>query len=62
MNTLKHRIRPIFILLAIGATLGGTISCEEKKGPATKVGDKIDDALDRRPGEKVRDVVEDIKK
>ncbi len=62
MNPLNHRIRTFCIFLTIGATIGGTVSCEEKKGPATKVGDKIDDALDRRPAEKVRDVVEDIKK
>ncbi len=56
-------MKPIsLILLAI--TLGSTAltSCSEEKGPATKLGDKVDDALDRRPGEKVRDVVEDIKK
>jgi hypothetical protein len=33
-------------------------SCKESKGPAEKIGDKIDDATDSRPGEKVRDAVE----
>lgn len=37
-------------------------SCKENKGPAEKVGDKIDDATDSRPGEKIRDAVEDVKK
>jgi hypothetical protein len=35
-----------------------SISCT-KKGPAEKMGEKVDDALDQRPGEKVRDTVED---
>jgi hypothetical protein len=37
------------------------VSCKEN-GPASKVGDKIDDALDQRPAEKIRDKVEDITK
>jgi len=37
-------------------------SCSESKGPAGKIGDKVDDALDNRPGEAVRDAVEDIVK
>ncbi len=35
-------------------------SCSESKGPAEKIGEKIDDALDQRPGEKARDAVEEI--
>ena len=34
--------------------------CREKTLPE-KVGDKVDDALDRRPGEKVRDAAEDVR-
>ncbi len=35
-------------------------SCQKQKGPAERVGEKIDDALDRRPGEKVKDAAEDV--
>ncbi len=35
-------------------------SCEESKGPGEKVGEKIDDALDARPAEKIRDAAEEI--
>lgn len=48
-------------ILAAGLMLSA-VSCKEEKGPMGKLGDKIDDATDSRPGEKVRDVVEDIKK
>ncbi|GEP41839.1 hypothetical protein [Brevifollis gellanilyticus] len=34
-------------------------SCREK-GPGEKIGNKIDDALDQRPGEGIRDAVEDV--
>ncbi len=37
-------------------------SCSESKGPVKKVGEKIDDALDQRPAEKVRDAAEEIVK
>jgi hypothetical protein len=37
-------------------------SCSESKGPAGKVGEKVDDALDQRPAEGVRDAVEDVVK
>jgi uncharacterized BrkB/YihY/UPF0761 family membrane protein len=32
-----------------------------KKTTGEKIGDKIDDVLDQRPGEKIRDAVEDVK-
>ena len=54
-----HRIAALVILAVASIALTG---CNEAKGPAEKVGDKVDDALNQRPGEKVRDVVEDIKK
>jgi predicted small secreted protein len=41
------------VTLAIGA-------CTSTSGPGGKIGNKIDDALDARPGEKVRDTVEKI--
>jgi len=38
------------------------VACEKKpKTVGEKVGEKIDDALDRRPAEKLRDAGEDIK-
>lgn len=50
----------ILALLATASTLTLTaVSCREK-GPAEKVGDKIDDALDARPGEPIRDAVEKV--
>ncbi|TDU70819.1 hypothetical protein EI77_01937 [Prosthecobacter fusiformis] len=36
-----------------------SVSCREK-GPGEKIGDKVDDALDARPGEPVRDAVEKV--
>lgn len=36
-------------------------SCKEK-GPAEKIGEKIDDATDSRPAEGIRDAVEDVTK
>jgi hypothetical protein len=39
--------------------LAGFVGCDETKGPAGKAGDKIDDVLDQRPGEEVRDAVEE---
>jgi hypothetical protein len=35
-------------------------SCEKTSSNST-VGEKIDDALDQRPGEKIRDAVEELK-
>ncbi len=40
-------------------TLVAVPSCREK-GPGAKIGDKIDDALDQRPAEGIRDAVEDV--
>ena len=46
------------LLIAVAAFL--TLpACEQKQSTPGKIGDKIDDALDRRPGEKVRDAAED---
>lgn len=36
-------------------------SCE-KMNPKSTVGEKVDDALDQRPGEKIKDAVEELKK
>ena len=50
---LHYLILP-FALLALAA-------CEPKKTTGEKVKDSVNDALDRRPGEKVRDAAEDTK-
>ncbi len=47
--------------LILSAALLALPSCEQKQTPTDKVKDKVNDALDRRPGEKVRDVTEDAK-
>lgn len=55
------KIARLFTLFIASAALSlVTVSCKEEKGPAGKIGDKIDDALDQRPGEKVRDAVEKV--
>ena len=36
-------------------------ACEQKQTTTDKVKDQVNDALDRRPGEKVRDAAEDAK-
>ena len=41
------------------AFVTGGVSCSEK-GPGEKAGEKIDDVLDQRPAEEVRDKVEDV--
>ena len=43
-------------LLLTLALLSVSAACREKT-----LGDKVDDALDQRPGEKVRDAGEDVK-
>lgn len=45
-----------FLLL----TLAALPACR-KKTTGEKIGDKVDDVLDQRPGEKIRDAVEDAK-
>lgn len=49
---------PTTILLT--AVLFAFTACEPKT-PVEKVKDKVDDALDRRPNEKLRDAGEDLK-
>jgi hypothetical protein len=45
-----------FLLL----TLAALPACR-KKTTGEKIGDKVDDVLNQRPGEKIRDAVEDAK-
>lgn len=50
----------ILLTLPVVALIASTLpSCEEPKGPAEKIGEAIDDATDNRPGEGVRDALED---
>jgi len=45
-------------LLIVAATALASQACEERT-TSGKIGNAVDDALDRRPGEKVRDAAED---
>ncbi len=61
MHTMKTII-PFACALAIFAILAAFTACERK--PQTlgeKIEDKVKDATDSRPGEKVRDAAEDTK-
>ena len=48
-------------LLILATALLALPACERKQTTTEKIKDKVDDALDRRPGEKVRDAGEDLK-
>lgn len=48
-------------LLIVMATLLVLPACERNKSTPDKIKDTVDDALDRRPGEKVLDAAEDAK-
>lgn len=50
-----------FTLIAMACAAPLTLTSCKEKGPAEKVGEGIDDALDNRPAEKVQDAAEDIK-
>jgi len=56
MNMLKAAPITAAFLLATGATTLFVTSCEEKK----TLGDKVDDAMDSRSNEKVKDKAEDV--
>lgn len=59
---LQKTMKKILLLLPFALfTLTALPACREKT-TGEKIGDKIDDALDQRPGEKIRDAVEDAKK
>ena len=45
-------ILPLFILLA---------ACDQKQSTSAAVKDKVNDVLDRRPNEKLRDAAEDLR-
>ncbi len=54
-------MKTIIILIAAAFALPVLVTSCKEKGPAEKAGEKIDDALDQRPGEKVKDAAEDVK-
>lgn len=45
----------------LAAALLALVACEKPQTTSDKVKDNVNDALDRRPGEKVRDAAEDAK-
>ena len=63
---MSHSETRIQIMFAAALLLLGSLSlpltgCREKT-VGEKVGDKIDDATDQRPGEGIRDAVEDARR
>lgn len=40
-------IRNVIVLLALSSIALATIACPERKGPAEKAGEKIDNAIDK---------------
>ena len=57
-NSIKAFLLSASILLGVGTTGLMLTSCEDK--PKT-LGDKIEDGLDARPNEKLKDAGEDVK-
>ena len=49
-----------YYLLIIAAMILVLPACDQTQTTSEKVMNKVDDALDRRPGEEVRDAAEDI--
>lgn len=50
------------VLLLLAAVLVAPVGCDQKpKGTAEQIKDKVNDALDRRPNEKLRDAAEDLR-
>jgi hypothetical protein len=55
---MKMKLTYLYMLM-IAATLMVLPACDQPKTGTEKVMDNVDDALDRRPGEKARDAAED---
>lgn len=55
---MKHAL----ILLPVMLLSLTTMTSCRKKGPAERIGEKIDDATNSRPAEGIRDAVEDLTK
>ncbi len=50
----KHLLLVLPLLVLLGA-------CDQKQSTSASVKDKVNDALDRRPNEKLRDAAEDLR-
>jgi hypothetical protein len=46
-NQLMKIIRNVIVILALSSVALATSACPQKKGPAQKAGEKIDDAVDK---------------
>lgn len=62
MSSNETRIQAVFVatIILLGSLSLPLVSCREKT-LGEKVKDKVDDGLDRRPAEKLRDAGEDLK-
>lgn len=57
-----HTMKSLLLILPFALfSIAALPSCKEK-GPAEKIGEKIDDATDSRPAEGIRDAIEDATK
>ena len=63
MNTKEMRIQTGFLamLILLGSLSLPLVGCRERT-VGEKIGDKIDDGLNRRPAEGIQDAVEDAKR
>lgn len=67
MTAVQTQIQTAFaaaLALLAGAALT-LVGCSEKRTPESlgeRIEDRVNDALDRRPNEKVKDVAEDVEK
>jgi hypothetical protein len=53
-------MKPIPLMMIV-ATLAALPACTEKQSTSDKIKDSVNDALDRRPAESIRDAAEDMK-
>jgi hypothetical protein len=49
------------LLIAVTTMLLALSACEQKKTATEEIKNKVDDAFDRRPNEKIRDAAEDAR-
>jgi hypothetical protein len=58
---MKYETMKLHHLLIVTAAFIALPACERNKTASEKIKDGVNDAFDRRPGEKVRDAAEDTK-
>ena len=59
LTTMKRK--PLVLIIAVAATFG-VVSCKEKEStPVGEFKEAVDDGLDRRPNEKLKDAGEDAR-